>query len=168
MMISDKLAIDEEQTKPWIDFPIESVNTGDDKDIDDIEAINKQSAVAKRGFVHVYHYYNITSAGKIVGRNGTTLKPEMTEEKAKQQYQYDDTVPDMPRYFIKNHENLCRYYQVYPPVGWPPIGYAAVPPYDVPTISPVEQPLVYRCDLCVSTLGEGNALSKHASTNNNN
>jgi hypothetical protein len=42
----------------WIDLIKEAVHTSDDINIGDIEAINKNFVVVKRGFVNI-HYYDI-------------------------------------------------------------------------------------------------------------
>jgi hypothetical protein len=41
----------------WIDLINESVHTGDDVDIGDIDAVNIDFIVVKRGFVYVHYYY---------------------------------------------------------------------------------------------------------------
>ncbi len=41
----------------WIDLINESVHTSDDVDIGDLEAVNKNFVVVKRGFVNIHYYY---------------------------------------------------------------------------------------------------------------
>jgi hypothetical protein len=45
------------KTKSVMDLTQESVHTSDNKDIGDIEAVNKDSIVVKRGFKNVHYYY---------------------------------------------------------------------------------------------------------------
>ena len=58
----------------WMDVTNESVHTSDDADIGDIEAINLNFLVVKRGLINVHYYYiPITKIegwdGRVVWRN---------------------------------------------------------------------------------------------------
>ena len=44
-------------TTGWVDLINESVHTSDDVDIGDIEAVNKNFVVVKRGLVNIHYYY---------------------------------------------------------------------------------------------------------------
>jgi hypothetical protein len=41
----------------WIDLIDESVHTSDDIDIGDIDAVNRNFVVVKRGFLKLHYYY---------------------------------------------------------------------------------------------------------------
>ncbi len=154
----------------WSDLLNESVHTSDDQDIGDIEAVNREFVVVKRGFVNVHRYF--VPAEKIDGWDGNVLWLKITEEEVKRKYQKDDAaVPDPARYLTKNYENFYRY-AVYPPVGWTPIRYAT-PSYPMPPAADADansaeqqqQPLmVYKCDLCGTTFRDDLELNKHVGT----
>ncbi len=142
----------------WYDLLNESVHTSDDQDIGDIEAVNREFVVVKRGFVNVHRYFIPTD--KIEGWDGNVLWLKITEDEVKRKYQNDDAIPDSSRYLIKDYENFYRY-AVYPPIGWVPPRYPA-PTYPVPTTTREEQqPIVYKCDLCSNTFHDANDLSQH-------
>jgi hypothetical protein len=71
----------------WSDLLNESVHTDDDHDIGDIEAVNREFVVIKRGFVNVHRYF--IPAEKIAGWNGNVLWLKITEEEVKRKYQND-------------------------------------------------------------------------------
>ncbi len=144
----------------WVDLLNESVHTSDDQDIGDIEAVNREFIVVKRGFVNVHRYY--IPADKIDGWDGNVLWLKISEEEIKRKYQRDDAVPDPTRYLIKDYESFYRY-TVYPPIGWTPARYAPLP-YPMPPASSYEQPLAYKCDLCDTTFSDDHELNKHVST----
>lgn len=145
----------------WSDLLNESVHTSDDQDIGDIEAVNREFVVVKRGFVNVHRYF--LPADKIEGWDGNVLWLKITEDEVKRKYQNDDTVPEPSRYLTKDYANYYSY-GVYPPIGWIPTRYA-VPTYPVPTTTQQQQPIVYKCDLCGgSTFNDPNDLSQHVKT----
>ncbi len=144
----------------WVDLLNESVHTSDDQDIGDIEAVNREFVVIKRGFINVHRYY--IPSHKIEGWDGNVLWLKITEDEVKRKYQNDDAVPDPVRYLTKDYENFYRY-AVYLPVGWTPARYAT-PPYPVPPANSAEQSLVYKCDLCSTTFRDDQELNKHVRT----
>jgi hypothetical protein len=145
----------------WVDLLNESVHTSDDQDIGDIEAVNREFIVIKRGFVNVHRYF--IPANKIEGWDGNVLWLKITEDEVKQKYQNDNAIPDPARYLTKDYENYYAY-GVYPPIGWLPVRYA-IPPYPVPTITTHEQqPLVFKCDLCGSTFRTDEEYGEHVTT----
>lgn len=154
-------------TLKWIDLLNESVHTSDDQDIGDIEAVNRDFVVVKRGFVNVHRYYIPTN--KIEGWDGNVLWLKMTQEEIKRNYQKDDVVPDPTRYLIKDYESFYRY-AVYPPVEWTTARYTAPSSYPMPPpaataeIAAEPQPWAYKCDLCGTTFRDDQELSKHVST----
>jgi len=142
----------------WVDLLNESVHTSDDQDIGDIEAVNREFVVIKRGFVNVHRYY--IPADKIDGWDGNVLWIKLTEAEVKQKYQRDDVIPEPARYLTKNYENYYRY-GVYPPIGWTASRYA-VPQYPVPSLDTgKEQPLLYKCDLCNTVFRDDEELAAH-------
>src|ERR687883_1754567 len=65
----------------WVDLLNESVHTSDDQDIGDIEAVNREFIVVKRGFVNVHRYF--IPANKIEGWDGNVLWLKITEDELK-------------------------------------------------------------------------------------
>ncbi|MDQ3837074.1 MAG: hypothetical protein M3270_09095 [Thermoproteota archaeon] len=61
-----------------MDVTNEAVHTTDDKDIEDIEAINRDFIVIKRGFVNLHYYYIPVSMVK--GWDGHIVWLKITEE----------------------------------------------------------------------------------------
>jgi hypothetical protein len=72
-----------------IDLTQESVHTNDNKDIVDIEAMNKNSIVVKRGFRDI-HYYCIPIS-KVERWDGHVLCLKINEDRAKSNYQRDSS-----------------------------------------------------------------------------
>lgn len=141
----------------WAELLNESVHTSDDQDIGDIEAVNRQFVVIKRGFVNVHRYF--IPADKIEGWDGNVLWLKITEDEVKKKYQNDDVIPEPTRYLTKDYANYYAY-GVYPPIGWIPTRYA-VPTYPVPTTKTMEQPVIYKCDLCGTTFRNDSKFSEH-------
>jgi hypothetical protein len=69
----------------WVDLLNESVHTSDDQDIGDIEAVNREFVVIKRGSVNVHRYF--IPADKIEGWDGNVLWLKIAEEEVKRKYQ---------------------------------------------------------------------------------
>src|SRR5919109_5537755 len=91
----------------WIRLLNESVHTIDDQDIGDIEAVNREFVVVKRGFVNVHRYF--IPADKVEGWDGHVVWLKITEDEVKRKYQKDDAIPDPTRYLTKDFENYYRY-----------------------------------------------------------
>jgi hypothetical protein len=97
-----------------MDVTNESVHTSDDKDIGDIEAINRNFIVVKRGIVNVHYYYIPIS--KVEGWDGHVVWLKITEDEAKRAYQ-KDRAPDSATYYIKDYpyEKVKPYTRAYFP-----------------------------------------------------
>jgi hypothetical protein len=83
-----------------MDITNESVHTSDDKDIGDIEAINRNFIVVKRGIVNVHYYYIPMS--KVEGWDGHVVWLKITEDEVRRDYQ-KDRAPDSSTYYIKDY-----------------------------------------------------------------
>jgi hypothetical protein len=83
-----------------MDVTNESVHTSDDEDIGDIEAINRDFIVVKRGYVHVHYYY--IPMNKVEGWDGHVVWLKITEKEVKNNYQRDRS-PDPTNYYIQGH-----------------------------------------------------------------
>lgn len=142
----------------WADLLNESVHTSDDQDIGDVEAVNRDFVVVKRGFVNIHRYF--IPADKIEGWDGNVLWLKITEEEVKRKYQNDDAKIEPSRYLTKDYANYYRY-GVYPAIGWIPIRYAE-PTYPVPTT--MNEPVAYKCDLCGITFKDDSELKQHIKT----
>lgn len=71
----------------WRDTLNESVHTSDDQDIGDVEAVNTDFLVVRRGYVNVHRYYIPVS--KVLGWDGNVLWLFVPEEKVKANYERD-------------------------------------------------------------------------------
>jgi hypothetical protein len=147
--------VSEPTVKPkWIELVNESVHTIDDIDIGDIDAVNRNFVVVKRGFVNTHYYY--IPMNKIEGWDGHALWLKITEDQVKTNYERN-TIPDPTRYYIKDYP----YYNaaMYPEVV------IIQPRYKRPvfTTPPApESPHVYKCDLCnTSSFSNEDELGKH-------
>jgi hypothetical protein len=90
--------ISEPETKSVIDLTQESVHTNDDKDIGDIEAMNKDSIVVKRGFRDIHYYYIPIS--KVEGWDGHVVWLNIPETDVINNYESEEQ-PDPLRYYTK-------------------------------------------------------------------
>ena len=140
----------------WMDIIDESVHTSDDQDIGDVEAVNRDFIVVKRGFVNVHRYYIPIS--KVQGWDGNVLWLRISEETVKANYE-KDTIPDPSIYYVKGEEDK------YTGTLWKE--FARIEPrYTTPTyaVAPREaqEPLLYRCVLCAATFKTDEEFSRHA------
>jgi hypothetical protein len=83
-----------------MDVTNESVHTSDDVDIGDIDAINRDFIVVKRGFIHIHYYY--IPMGEVEGWDGNVVWLEITEDKLKKKYERDSG-PDPASYYIQDY-----------------------------------------------------------------
>ena len=140
----------------WMDIIDESVHTSDDQDIGDVEAVNRDFIVVKRGFVNVHRYYIPIS--KVQGWDGNVLWLAIPEETVKANYERD-TIPDPSIYYVKGEEAK------YTGTQWKE--FAKIEPrYTAPTYTMApkgaqEEPLIYRCVLCDATLRTDEEFSRH-------
>src|SRR5215213_9467073 len=141
----------------WTDIINESVHTSDDQDIGDVEAVNRDFTVVKRGFVNVHRYYIPIS--KVQGWDGNVLWLGIPEETVKANYERDATTPDPSTYYVKGEEDK------YTGTQWKEFTriesrYTA-PTY---TVAPrrAEEPPIYTCVLCDTTFRTDEEFSRHA------
>jgi hypothetical protein len=131
----------------WIDLKNESVHTVGDIDIRDIDAVNVDFIVVKRGFVNVHYYY--IPIYQVEGWDGHVLWLKITEDETKSRYERE-IVPDPSRYYVKDYPYYAA--TVIQPRHKRPI-FTAPPTVDVP--------VVYKCDLCNITVQNAEELGKH-------
>jgi hypothetical protein len=93
-------SISESEKSSWMDVTNESVHTSDDVDIGDIEAINRDFIVIKRGYIHVHRYY--IPIAKVEGWDGHVVWLKVTEDEVKKNYERNG-VPDPSRYYIQGY-----------------------------------------------------------------
>lgn len=139
-----------------MDIIDESVHASDDEDIGDVEAVNRDFIVVKRGFINVHRYYLPIS--KVQGWDGNVLWLSITEETVKANYERD-TIPDPSIYYVKGEEDK------YTGTQWKE--FARIEPrYTAPkyTVAPREaqEPVIYRCVLCDATFRTYEEYSRHA------
>ncbi len=155
-------SLSESSNASWMDITNESVHTSDDKDIGDIEAINKDLIVVKHGLVNINRYFIPIS--KVEGWDGHVVWLKITEDEVKKNYERDRT-PDPSNFYIQGYPytSTDKYTSAYFPKMpiIPEKGQAstyAVPPTSTGDIGS------YKCFLCDATLGSENGLSSHIST----
>lgn len=144
----------------FIDLINESVHTSDDEDIGDMEAVNNDFIVVKRGFVNIHYYY--IPVNKVEGWDGNVVWLTISEEAVKNNYERS-IEPDPYKYYIKN-------YQHYAPDYYPAAAYYTMMPmmptrYVVPsTYSSTidkERSNIIQCDLCQERFSTQDELSNH-------
>lgn len=147
-----------------VDLINESVHTSDDIDIGDIEAVNNDLIVVKRGFVNVHYYYIPIS--KVEGWDGNVLWLNIREYDTVKKYERS-IEPDPSRYRVKD-------YPYYTPEYFSTVNYNAFMPvipsrYLVPTIYnerlKQEKSNSMQCDLCNERFYAEGELSKHIRAN---
>ncbi len=140
----------------WRDTINESVHTSDDQDIGDVEAVNTDFLVVRRGYVNVHRYYIPVS--KVLGWDGNVLWLSVPEEKVKASYERD-IVPDPSVYYVKGEEDK------YTGTQWkefPRIAPRYTPPqYTVAPKGREEESVALRCALCDAKFRTGDELSRH-------
>ena len=137
----------------WIDLINESVHTSDDIDIGDIEAVNKNFIVVKRGFVNVHYYYIPTT--KVEGWDGHVLWLKITENEITRKYERYFP-PDTARYYLKDFPTDYPEELQGPPV--------IVPRYARPVYTTAiagEGSRVFKCDLCDMLFKSEEGLTEH-------
>ena len=149
----------ESTIKPkWIELINESVHSSDDIDIGDIDGVNRDFIVVKRGFLNIHYYY--IPINKVEGWDGHAVWLKIPEVEVKANYERN-IMPDPTRYYVKDYP----YYNaaIYPEVV------IIQPRYKRPifTTPPApESPHVYKCDLCdSSSFPTEDELSKHVAAN---
>lgn len=143
--------------KSWIDLIDESVYTDDDVNIGDIDAVNREFIVVRRGLINK-HYYFIPIT-KVEGWDGNALWLKISEAEVVIKYQRDETVPHPSRYYIKDYPGYTTAY--YPKLT------IIRPPYSRPLYEPSNlDNNHYRCDLCgESNITTEDALGNHVRKN---
>jgi hypothetical protein len=94
------MSIRESIKSTWMDVTNESVHTSDDVDIGDIEAINRDFLVVKRGFINVHYYY--IPIRRVEGWDGHVVWLKIPRELVEQKYHVDKP-PDPSTYYIKGY-----------------------------------------------------------------
>ena len=140
----------------WMDIIDESVHASDDEDIGDVEAVNRDFIVVKRGFINIHRYYIPIS--KVQGWDGNVLWLSITEETVKANYEREIT-PDPSTYYVKGEEGK------YTGTQWKE--FARIEPrYTAPTytVAPrgAQEPVIYKCVLCDATFRTDEEYSRHA------
>jgi hypothetical protein len=87
--------------KTWTELVDEPVYTNDDINIGNIDAVNRDFIVVKRGLINM-HYYFIPIT-KVEGWDGNVLWLKISEAEVVIKYQRDETIPHPSRYYIKGY-----------------------------------------------------------------
>lgn len=151
-----------EKPASWRDLIGESVHASDDQDIGDIEAVNRDFIVVKRGLVSVRRYY--VPMSRVEGWDGNVVWLKIPEDQIKGNYERDVT-PDPHQYHYSNAPVAAdsdyprKRTTIIPKI---PPKYEEERPF---VIAPErqEEPRVFRCDLCGLTFRSEDDLSNHIS-----
>lgn len=140
-----------------MDVTNESVHTSDDIDIGDIEAINRDFVVVKRGYIHVHYYY--IPMNKVEGWDGHVVWLKITENEVKRNYERS-TPPNPVKYYMHARSTIQS----------PPFDITKLPElrilqerYAEPTTPEfkAEEPNTFSCDLCNGSYTAEDLLSSH-------
>jgi hypothetical protein len=153
-------SISKSSKSSWMDVTNESVHTSDDVDIGDIEAINRDFIVVKRGYVNVHYYYMPMS--KVEGWDGHVVWLKITEDEVKQNYEREEA-PSPANYYIKDYpyEETTLFTAAYFP-EMPIIKEKNSRPTFL--LSQAEQARINKCALCGTTFRTDDELSKHVTS----
>jgi hypothetical protein len=140
-----------EEPKTWFSIINESVHTSDDVVIGDIEALNKNFVVVKRGFINVHYYYIPVS--RVEGWDGRILWLKLTESQVKMNSERN-TEPDPFIYFVKEHKEYFM-----------PLALPVIHPKGLEQRSKVKPedyvPHSYNCPLSSEVFKNEDELTKH-------
>ncbi|HJU34195.1 MAG TPA: hypothetical protein VJ695_03640 [Nitrososphaera sp.] len=148
----------------WTDLIGESVHTSDDQDIGDIEAVNRNFIVVKKGLVNIHRYY--IPLHRVEGWDGNVVWLKLTEEIIKKNYERN-TSPDPYNYHYSSAptvdpSNVVRRFQINMP-KIPPRTQEEKPFLASQEVSEV-QDRVFPCNLCNAKFKNGDELSTHVET----
>ncbi len=146
----------------WMDITNESVHTGDDKDIGDIEAISKDLIVVKQGLVNVHRYFIPIS--EVEGWDGHVVWLKITEDEVKKNYERDRK-PDPNNFYIQGYSyaDTNKYTSAYfPKMTIIPTKSQEASTYTV-TPGSHEETRSHKCVLCNTKFASENDLSSHVS-----
>ncbi|MDN5868908.1 MAG: hypothetical protein L0H55_16095 [Candidatus Nitrosocosmicus sp.] len=145
-----------------IDLVNESVHTQDDVDIGDMEAVNNNFVVVKRGFVNVHYYY--IPINQVEGWDSNVLWLKVSESDVIKKYERA-LEPDPFKYYVKNYPYYAPGY--YSTLTYNPImpiipSRYVIPSRYTPTVRE-EISNIIQCDLCQEHLSTEEELNKHIS-----
>ena len=153
-----------ESTKStWMDVTNESVHTSDDVDIGDIEAINRNFLVVKRGFINVHYYY--IPITKIEGWDGRVVWLKLPLGEVEQKYHIDKP-PDPSVYYVKGYpyDKFSPFTTDYfPELPIIKRKQSATPSPWMPKI-PSESTRIFKCPLCDTKFRIEDELSRHVAS----
>ncbi|MDN5867183.1 MAG: C2H2-type zinc finger protein [Candidatus Nitrosocosmicus sp.] len=150
---------DSSKVPRFVDLINESVHTSDDNDIGDIEAVNNNFIVIKRGFVNVHYYYIPISL--VEGWDGKVLWIKINEAEVEKKYERKNE-PDPYRYYVRDYP---YYTPDYYPVSYNPILPIIPSRYFIPasytSAKEKETSTPIQCDLCIKDFTTEDELSNH-------
>ncbi len=138
----------------WTDLVNESVHTSDDKDIGDIDAMNENFIVVKRGFVNIHYYY--IPMKYVEGWDGFVVWLTITEDLVKQKFERDE-IPNPYEYYIKEYSSY------FSPVTFPTLTMLSAR-YNAPLYNRDRPEQIYICPLCGNRSNDKSGLSRHIET----
>jgi len=148
----------------WTDLIGESVHTSDDQDIGDVEAINRNFLVVKKGLVNVHRYY--IPLHRVEGWDGKAVWLKISEDAVKTNYERN-IAPDPYNYHYSSAptvepSNVVRRFQI----NMPKIPPKALEerPFLVTQKPSTEEERVLPCNLCNVAFKNEDELSTHVET----
>ena len=145
----------------WTELIHESVHTSDDEHLGDIEAINRNFMVVKKGLVNVHRFY--VPLTKVKGWDGNAVWLKISETDANENYQKDRR-PDPHNYYFSTAQptdpaKMVRGFQI----NMPKIDrtYEEEAPFVTAANESTEEPNSFRCDLCENKFRSEDALDEH-------
>jgi hypothetical protein len=149
----------------WTDLIGESVQTSDDQDIEDIEAVSRNFIVVRKGLVNIHRYY--IPLHRVEGWDGKVVWLKIAEEAVKTNYERDVT-PDPHNYHYSNSPTVdpsigLRRFQV---------NMSKIPPralderpFVVSQESSEHEERIFLCNLCNVSFRTEDELSSHVESN---
>lgn len=152
----------------WADLIDESVRTSDDEDIGEVEAVNRDFLVIKRGVINVHHYY--IPVGKVEGWDGKDVWLKITEDDVERNYERE-RMPDIGSYLVSGLRDVNKekydlsYFRIIMPSIPPKYREEKAFVASKEPTAEGEAQIRYRCDLCNETFRSQDELSTHVSSN---
>jgi hypothetical protein len=153
--------VTESDPASWTDLIRESVHTNDDEHLGDIEAVNRNFMVVRKGLVNVRRFY--VPLTKVHGWDGKAVWLNISERDASENYQKDRR-PDPHDYYFSSAQptepaNFVRDFQI----NMPKIvrTYEEERPFATASNEPRHERNSFSCDLCESKFRTESELDDH-------
>lgn len=145
----------------WTDLIRESVHTNDDEHLGDIEAVNRNFMVVRKGLVNVRRFY--VPLTRVHGWDGKAVWLNISERDASENYQKDRR-PDPHDYYFSSAQptepaNFVRDFQIN--MSKIVRTYEEERPFVTTSNEPRDERNSFSCDLCESKFRTESELDDH-------